>query len=228
MIACECEKKQNKTKNKNGRTACGLSNKEPILGSWKHLVVLCKVAILSSIGKYKKRLLISCCIRVLCTCVILEGSVLVVRSFDIVNFSLEIVSLEIPSRFLKIFRKETVRVRERPSGYSTRSLKFIRLLRVVWVITTWNLGYSTRGFTRPDLLDEKAWFHGRKMADCSVLRVVEFYSGVGGMHFALNGKGDSAINLTRNPGELHIDHLHVLSLLSLYVNNWSRLQHWDY
>ena len=57
------------------------------------------------------------------------------------------------------------------------------------------------------------------MADCSVLRVVEFYSGVGGMHFALNGKGDSAINLTRNPGELHIDHLHVLSLLSLYVNN---------
>lgn len=51
-------------------------------------------------------------------------------------------------------------------------------------------GYSTRGFTRPDLLDEKAWFHGRKMADCSVLRVVEFYSGVGGMHFALNGKGE--------------------------------------
>lgn len=34
---------------------------------------------------------------------------LVVRSFDIANFSLEIVSLEIPSRSLKIFRKETVR-----------------------------------------------------------------------------------------------------------------------
>ena len=29
------------------------------------------------------------------------------------------------------------------------------------------------------------------MAYGSVLRVVEFYSGVGGMHFALKGKGES-------------------------------------
>lgn len=47
---------------------------------------------------------------VLCTCIILEGSVLVVRSFDIANFSLEIDTLEIPPRgSLKVFRKETVR-----------------------------------------------------------------------------------------------------------------------
>ena len=60
------------------------------------------------------------------------------------------------------------------------------------------------------------------MADGSVLRVVEFYSGVGGMHFALKGKGGKvcrAIYLTGNPGELHVDLLHVLSsLLLLYVN----------
>ena len=33
----------------------------------------------------------------------------------------------------------------------------------------------------------------------------------------MNVYSDSAINLTRNPGELHIDHLHILSLLSLHV-----------